>query len=82
MKKLKFDEAIEKLEELAQQLESGSFGLEDAVKAYEKGILLAAECQKLLTEAESKIEQLSEQPDGTLKTVPIELDDEKTEAAE
>ena len=74
MKKIKFDEALGKLEDMAQQLENGSLGLEEAVKVYEKGMNLAVECRRLLTEAESRIRVLSEQEDGTVKAEALDLD--------
>ena len=53
-----FKHNLERLEEIAEQLEDESLDLEDAIKLYEEGIALNALCLKTLQEAELKITQL------------------------
>jgi len=54
-----FEQSISTLEKLVSQLEKGDLPLEESLKQFEQGIQLAQQCQKILTTAEQKIEQLS-----------------------
>lgn len=58
IKDLSFEEALEKLEKIVNQLESGQIKLEDAVKVYEEGIQLKKLCDKKLSDAQMKVEKL------------------------
>ena len=58
IKDLSFEEALEKLEKIVNQLESGQIKLEDAVKVYEDGIALKKLCEKKLSDAQMKVEKL------------------------
>lgn len=63
---LTFDAALDKLEELAAQLEEGDVPLEKALEVYESAVHLFAFCRQRLDGMEQRIEQLSETLDGTL----------------
>jgi len=56
--KLTFEAAMAELEEIVHKLENGQIPLEDAVKAYEKGIQLQKVCETKLNDAQMKIEKL------------------------
>ena len=58
IKDLSFEEALEKLEKIVSQLESGQIKLEDAVKVYEEGVQLKKICEKKLSDAQMKVEKL------------------------
>ncbi len=58
-KKLTFEQSLERLEEIAALLEQGNAPLEDALKLYEEGTALAAECSRTLNAAQIKITELS-----------------------
>tara|TARA_B100000989_G_scaffold295608_1_gene277035 strand:+ start:203 stop:445 length:243 start_codon:yes stop_codon:yes gene_type:complete len=62
-KKTKFDfeGALEKLETLVDDMETGELSLEDSLKAFEEGIKLTRDCQKALKDAEQKVQILLEQ---------------------
>lgn len=60
-KPIHFESSIAELEAIVSQLEKGELPLEDSLKQFEKGISLAQKCQKMLTQAEQKIEMLSAQ---------------------
>ena len=60
-----FESSLEKLEEIVTELEAGDLPLEKSIKAFEDGIKLTRHCQKLLTEAELKIEKLVDSDDGS-----------------
>ena len=60
-----FESSLKKLEEIVPELEAGDLPLEKSIKAFEDGIKLTRHCQKLLTEAELKIEKLVDSDDGS-----------------
>lgn len=63
-KKLTFEQSLERLEEIAALLEQGNAPLEDALKLYEEGTALAAECSRTLNDAQIKISELSAMQDS------------------
>ena len=56
-KEIKFEEALEKLAELNEKLESDEISLEDSVKLFKEGLELSKLCQKKLDEAKLEIEK-------------------------
>jgi exodeoxyribonuclease VII small subunit len=70
---LTFDEALDKLEGLAGQLEAGDVPLEKALEVYESAVHLFAFCRTRLDGMEQRIEQLSETLDGTLEVEPADM---------
>ncbi len=57
--KLTFEQAIGKLEEIVEQIESGKTGLEESIASYEEGIKLIQQCRSILDAAEKKIQLLA-----------------------
>lgn len=55
---LSFEEAMEELEQVVRQLETGKIKLDDAVAAYEKGMALKKNCEEKLASAKAKIDIL------------------------
>ena len=76
---LSFDQALEQLEKLASKLEEGDIPLEDALEVYERAVGLFSLCRNRLDTMEQRIEQLSEDLDGTLHTAPLETRAEELE---
>ena len=70
-----FEQALEQLEELVEQMESGELTLEESLKSFEDGIKLTRDCQSALTQAEQKVQLLQEE-NGKLSTVDFEEQDE------
>lgn len=64
---IKFEKALERLEKIVEDLESGNISLEDALKRYEEGVKLSRLCSEKLTQAEKKIQVLSKSLDGSFK---------------
>jgi exodeoxyribonuclease VII small subunit len=62
---LSFEGALEKLEAIVAELESGDLELERALAAFEEGVALSRRCTGQLEEAERRIERLVGGPDGT-----------------
>ena len=61
---LSFEEALAELEGIVRDLETGKGKLEESVAAYERGAVLRRHCEKLLAEAEQKVQAIVEQPSG------------------
>jgi exodeoxyribonuclease VII small subunit len=53
---LNFEKAMDRLEAIVEQMESGKLPLEDLIVRYEEGMNLVKVCQERLTSAEQKIE--------------------------
>jgi exodeoxyribonuclease VII small subunit len=65
-----FEAALARLEEIAARLESGELPLEEAIALAEEGRQLSETCERQLTEAEGKIEQLVERM-GAVEAEPL-----------
>jgi exodeoxyribonuclease VII small subunit len=55
---MSFEAALERLEGIVRQLETGEMPLEESVKVFEEGMRLRNFCQKRLDEVEKKLEVL------------------------
>ncbi len=58
-----FEAALDELDSIVNELESGDIALEDALKKFERGIMLARTSQKKLTQAEQRVEILLQADD-------------------
>jgi|TARA_B100000482_G_scaffold14725_1_gene10193 exodeoxyribonuclease VII small subunit len=67
---INFEKALEELEGIVEDLESGDLSLENSLKSFEKGIKLARQCQEQLSKAELQVQKLIEE-NGELKTAPL-----------
>ena len=56
-KKLKFEEAMQRLQEIVGKLESGEESLEDSMKLFQEGAKLSAQCYQMLDKAEQQVAQ-------------------------
>lgn len=63
MKNMTYEEALKRLEEIAQQLDSGSLSLDESLKLFEEGTKLTSFCNQCLEKAKLKITKLSEKED-------------------
>lgn len=75
MKKMTFEQSLERLEEIAAILEQGNAPLEDALKLYEEASGLAAACQKQLSQVQLRITELSDIKADTAADADQEEDD-------
>ena len=55
---LTFEQALERLDNTVQALESGGLSLEDATRLYEEGMKLARMCSETLASAELRITRI------------------------
>ncbi len=67
MKQASFEENIEQLEKIVDELEKGELNLDDAMKKFEQGISISQDCNKILEKAEKKITILLGQEEGEIK---------------
>ena len=74
MSDIKFEDALGRLEQIVDQLESVDLALESSLKVFEEGVALARRCAKYLEEAEKRIELLTKDESGLLKAEPFEWD--------
>ncbi len=72
--KMSFEEALNELETIVRDLEKGGGKLDTAIEAYERGAALKKHCEAKLQEAQSKIDKISFETDGTVATEPANLD--------
>ena len=74
-KKHTFEQAMETLENIVQELESGDLALEKAMHRFEEGIKLSKFCSGKLDETEKKITLLTGNADGIVSEDPFFDDD-------
>jgi exodeoxyribonuclease VII small subunit len=60
----KFEERLDRLEELAEKIKEPDLPLEDAVAVFEEGVKLAKGLEKDLSKIEGRVEQLLNPPEG------------------
>lgn len=75
----KFEECLQRLEKIVQELERGDAPLEKSLTLFEEGMQLSAACRKELEEAEGKVEILLKQ-NGKLQAVAFDAHSEKSPA--
>jgi len=66
-KKLTFEQAIAKLEQIVSRIEQGEVPLEESIDMYAQGMRLIRQCRGILEGAEKKIRLLSEDQSQGLK---------------
>jgi len=67
-----FDDGLDRLEALVQQLESGSLSLEEALGRFEEGVRLSQVLQKQLAEAQRRVEVLKAGLGGEYRAEPLD----------
>jgi len=70
---LGFEEALQQLEALVEDMESGELSLEESLASFEKGVALTRICQKSLSKAEQKVKLLtSNTPDAETEAFDVD----------
>jgi exodeoxyribonuclease VII small subunit len=64
LKDMSFERALKELEAIVGRLERGDVELEESIAIYERGEALRDHCDRLLKQAEAKVEKLTFGPDG------------------
>ncbi|MCE5196462.1 MAG: exodeoxyribonuclease VII small subunit [Negativicutes bacterium] len=70
---LTFEEALQQLENIVRQLETGNLSLEEAMKCFEEGVKLSRFCQNDLNSAQQKIEKITVNEQGEVVLQPFAL---------
>ena len=65
-KDINFEKAMERLEQITQELSREGITLEESLALYEEGVALARVCNKKLDETERKIKILQISEDGEI----------------
>ncbi|QGM98317.1 exodeoxyribonuclease VII small subunit [Methylocystis parvus] len=72
---LPFEKAMAELERIVAELEKGSVSLDDSVRLYARGKALQERCEKLLAEAETRVEKITLGANGAPKGVaPLDVE--------
>jgi exodeoxyribonuclease VII small subunit len=69
---LTYEAALAELDTLITKLEGGSIALEEAIGAYERGVVLAQHCADLLARTEQRVNQLVVSASGAIGERPLE----------
>jgi len=69
-----FEKALEELEALVEQLESGELNLDQSLKQFKRGVELTRHCQNVLDQAQQTVEQLLNVEDES-SAAPLEDSD-------
>ncbi len=56
---LTFEQAVERLEAIVAQIESGRIGLEQSIAEYERGAALVKRCRAILERSEQRVLELT-----------------------
>ena len=72
---LTFDEALAHLQRTVGELEAGGQPLAVAIALYERGVALQARCERLLGDAELRVQQLVARAGGALETRDVRPED-------
>ena len=75
-KEIKFEEALEKLEDSVKRLESGNMSLDDSLVTFEEAVKLVKICNEKLERAEQRVRVLTESADGCVTDVPFDISNE------
>lgn len=73
MEGMSFEEALRQLEDILAMLESGELELEQSLRLFQSGMELSIYCQQLLKDAEGRIQQLTQKPDGEIFLLEIDV---------
>lgn len=71
-KKLSFEQAINRLDEIVKLLERGDAPLSESLKLFEEGTALITNCDNMLNEAEQTVVKLRKGSDGEPVELPLE----------
>ena len=73
MAQQKFEDAMKRLEDVVESLESGELSLKDSLQIFEEGMKLVSFCSKKLEEAEQKVTILIKESNGKYTHQPFNM---------
>lgn len=60
VQKMTFEEAMQEMQQIVENMRKGDLTLEESVKAYQRGKELSTRCQELLNQAAEVVRQLDD----------------------
>lgn len=72
IRKLKFETAMERLDQIVAAMEAGEIGIEESIAKYEEAMRLAGHCRKILDQAEQRIKQIHLDAAGNVELSPFD----------
>ncbi len=73
IKDLSFERSLKELEQIVSRLERGDVELEESINIWERGEALKDHCDRLLKQAEMRVEKITLDAKGAVKgTEPLE----------
>lgn len=72
LKKLSYEEAVKRLEEIVQMLENADISLEESLALFQEGIALSSYCREKLAEIEYRVEYLLKQDQQSFDQISLE----------
>lgn len=81
VKDLKYEQAMDELNDILDQIEEGELGLEDSLALTERGVALITHCRGILDHVDARIAQLLVTEDGELANgeMTVALDETEDE---
>ncbi len=76
MADLTFEQALKRLEEIVEALETDDLDLDKSLQCFEEGVALSRHCHQQLQAAEKRIDILLARADGTLEAEPFTFREE------
>ncbi len=77
LKKLSYEEAITKLEEIVRRLEDADIPLEESLSSFQDGVALSRYCREKLAEIEFRVEYLLKEEQQSLDPGDCQSEDGK-----
>ena len=73
-KKLSFEQALGRINEIVKALENGDAPLDESMKLFEEGTALLRQCGGMLDAAEQQVVKLRKGPDGAPEELPFDAE--------
>jgi exodeoxyribonuclease VII small subunit len=71
---MSFEDALAELEQIVRRLEGGQVKLDEAILSYERGAQLKQHCERMLSEAQQRVDRSVIGSDGAVTAEPAKLD--------
>ncbi len=69
---MSFESALEELEDIVRELETGEGDLDTSINGYTRGVYLKRHCEAKLKEAEARIDKIVVGANGSVNTAPLD----------
>ena len=63
-KKMTFEDSVKRIDEITELLENSQTSLDDAIKLFEEGSRIAAECSQILKNAELSVKKFAKESEN------------------